>query len=263
MAKSRDRQTSSSVTRGRRRSTGRQEEFGTLRWKVPGSPELHAFHEAWGRSGLGVPRKVGSPEGESRAESGRDRGARSAVQGTSRGRERPTSLVLSPAEASRGVVKRRSLRSRSTARKTREARVLVVNVLGSRRRSDASSVARRGEPQGRPVARASPREVVTPLVRVAGDSKAKRCAQVAQIQSDDARRAFRAVGLRKLHTAPKGLDTTEGTSGVVRPPHGGSLRWERAATLAQRVKQTTRSFARAERGVGRVLLSGWSRQGSA
>jgi len=126
----------------------------------------HGVEAVLAYRGRSAPRKR-----ESRAESGRDRGARGAVRGTSRGRERPTSLVLSPAEASRGVVKRRSLRSRSTARKTREARVLVVNVLGSRRRSDASSVARRGEPQGRPVARASPREVVTPLVRVAGDRR--------------------------------------------------------------------------------------------
>jgi len=44
--------------------------------------------------------------------------------------------------------------------------VLVVNVMGSRRRSDASSVARHGEPQGKPDMRASPREAVTPLVRV-------------------------------------------------------------------------------------------------
>lgn len=139
--------------------------------RCPGSPALRAFHEAWSRSGLAYRGRSAPREGERRAESGRDRGARGAVRGTSRGRERPTSLALSPAEASRGVVKRRSLRSRSTARKTPEARVLVVNVLGSRRRSDASSVARRGEPQGRPVARASPREVVTPLVRVARDRR--------------------------------------------------------------------------------------------
>jgi len=107
------------------------------------------------------------PKGRSRSDAGRDRSARGAVRGPSRGRERPEPLVPSLAEASRGVVKRPSLRSRTTARKTPEARVLVVNVLGSRRRSDASSVARRGEPQGRPDARASPRKVVMPLVRVA------------------------------------------------------------------------------------------------
>jgi len=76
-----------------------------------------------------------------------------------------------PAEASSGVVKRRSLRSRMTARKTPEARVLVVNVLGSRRRSDASRVALGGEPQGKPGARASSRESVTPLVRVTGERR--------------------------------------------------------------------------------------------
>jgi hypothetical protein len=104
------------------------------------------------------------------SKAGRARDATGAPEARSearRGEENaPPSSVLSPAEASRGVVKRRSVQGRSTARETREARVFVVNVLGSRRRSDASRVARHGEPQGKPGMRASLGEAATPLVRV-------------------------------------------------------------------------------------------------
>jgi len=81
------------------------------------------------------------------------RSARGAARGPSRGRERPAPQDLSPAEAGHGVVKRRSLQAAQenirAGWETREARVLVVNVLGSRRRSDASRVARHDEPQGK------------------------------------------------------------------------------------------------------------------
>jgi len=44
-------------------------------------------------------------------EAKRDRNTRGAARGTLRGRKRPVPPVLWPAEASRGVVKRRSLRA--------------------------------------------------------------------------------------------------------------------------------------------------------
>jgi hypothetical protein len=62
----------------------------------------------------------------------------------------PRRKARRPAEANRGVVKRRILRGRSTNSRAHEARVLVVNVLGSRRRSDVSRDLRHGEPQGKP-----------------------------------------------------------------------------------------------------------------
>jgi len=45
--------------------------------------------------------------------------------------------------------------------------------------------------------------------------------------------ASRAVSLRKLLTAPRGHDTTEGTLVVMRPPHGGSLQWETHGDLGE------------------------------
>jgi len=156
-------------------------------------------------------------------------------------------------------VKRRSLRSRSTARKTPEARVLVVNVLGSRRRSDASRVARRGEPQGKPVARASPREVVTPLVRVATDRR-----RTGALES----RSFNP----KMRGGPFGRWACESCTqhqgsghdgrhlGCRAAPSRGILSVGTRGDLGSKGEAIHADVRASGRSVVRVLLSGWSRQ---
>jgi len=135
-------------------------------------------------------------------------------------------------------VKRRpsenDLRKEEDDSETPDARVLVVRVMGSRRRLDASRVARREEPQGKPRGARWPKGNRYAAGTGDGETKVRRCAEVAQIRSDEARRTLRGrCGGEIRDMAPRGPDTTEGTLVRRRPPHGGTLHWENGAGLGE------------------------------
>lgn len=131
------------------------------------------------------------------------------------GRQRPreTSQL---AEANGGVVKRRAPRTFAARRDkgsgTPDTRVLVVNVLGSRRRSDASRARLAGSRKASRELGAQPKGNRHAAGAGDGGSMVKRCAEVALVKLDlrDGTPHGRWEG-ESLRTAPRVQDTTEGT----------------------------------------------------
>jgi hypothetical protein len=171
MAKSRDRQTSGSGSRGRKRSPGGREELGTHRWKV-----LRIAGAACLSRGRWPTRSWRFEEGRLAARREPVRGE--ARQGRQRRGERPVTRERTSRAA--GPFARRSESRRRETLRSPQPHDGSENARGAGARSECvgkqTSVGRiqrrtRGEPQGRPGERASPRKTVIPLVRVAAERR--------------------------------------------------------------------------------------------